>query len=107
MHDTNPPKSRPAPQISGENTAALSPIGIVTVSLDAEFNTCPSLVGEVVPEQTLPISRFTSWMGGMKPALKPGLLSEHVMDCYMIWKFADNKEGAQKFQKGPVASWTV
>jgi multiple sugar transport system substrate-binding protein len=22
---------------------------------------------------------------------------EHVMDCYVIWKFADNKEGAKKF----------
>ncbi len=33
-------------------------------------------------------------------ALKgPGarLASEHVMDCYMVWKFAENKEGAQQF----------
>jgi multiple sugar transport system substrate-binding protein len=22
---------------------------------------------------------------------------EHVMDCYVIWKFAENKEGAKKF----------
>ncbi len=29
------------------------------------------------------------------PARRIGL--EHVMDCYVIWKFADNKEGAQKF----------
>jgi multiple sugar transport system substrate-binding protein len=25
------------------------------------------------------------------------LASEHVMDCYMIWNFAENKEGAKKF----------
>jgi multiple sugar transport system substrate-binding protein len=25
------------------------------------------------------------------------LASEHVMDCYVIWNFADNKEGAQQF----------
>ncbi|HET9902275.1 MAG TPA: extracellular solute-binding protein [Xanthobacteraceae bacterium] len=29
------------------------------------------------------------------PVRRIGL--EHVMDCYAIWKFADNKEGAQKF----------
>ena len=29
------------------------------------------------------------------PVRRIGL--EHVMDCYVIWKFADNKEGAQKF----------
>jgi len=26
-----------------------------------------------------------------------GIGLEHVMDCYAIWKFADNKDGAQKF----------
>jgi multiple sugar transport system substrate-binding protein len=25
------------------------------------------------------------------------IAAEHVMDCYMIWNFADNKEGAQQF----------
>jgi multiple sugar transport system substrate-binding protein len=25
------------------------------------------------------------------------LAAEHVMDCYVIWNFADNKEGAQQF----------
>lgn len=25
------------------------------------------------------------------------LAAEHVMDCYVIWNFADNKDGAQKF----------
>jgi len=25
------------------------------------------------------------------------LASEHVMDCYLIWNFAENKEGAKKF----------
>jgi multiple sugar transport system substrate-binding protein len=25
------------------------------------------------------------------------LAAEHVMDCYVIWNFAENKEGAQKF----------
>jgi multiple sugar transport system substrate-binding protein len=25
------------------------------------------------------------------------IAAEHVMDCYVIWSFADNKEGAQKF----------
>ncbi|MBX6425824.1 MAG: extracellular solute-binding protein [Variibacter sp.] len=29
------------------------------------------------------------------PVRRIGL--EHVMDCYAIWKFAENKEGAQKF----------
>jgi multiple sugar transport system substrate-binding protein len=29
------------------------------------------------------------------PVRRIGL--EHVMDCYVIWKFAENKEGAQKF----------
>jgi multiple sugar transport system substrate-binding protein len=29
------------------------------------------------------------------PVRRIGL--EHVMDCYVIWKFADNKDGAQKF----------
>ncbi len=34
------------------------------------------------------------------PALKgpaARLASEHVMDCYFIWEFAENKEGAQQF----------
>ena len=34
------------------------------------------------------------------PALKgPArrMAAEHVMDCYMVWEFADNKEGAQQF----------
>jgi len=25
------------------------------------------------------------------------IAAEHVMDCYMIWEFADNKDGAQQF----------
>jgi multiple sugar transport system substrate-binding protein len=25
------------------------------------------------------------------------LAAEHVMDCYVVWNFADNKEGAQQF----------
>lgn len=25
------------------------------------------------------------------------IAAEHVMDCYVVWKFADNKDGAQKF----------
>jgi len=25
------------------------------------------------------------------------MASEHVMDCYVIWNFAENKEGAKKF----------
>lgn len=29
------------------------------------------------------------------PVRRMGL--EHVMDCYVVWNFADNKEGAQKF----------
>jgi multiple sugar transport system substrate-binding protein len=29
------------------------------------------------------------------PVRRMGL--EHVMDCYVVWKFADNKDGAQKF----------
>jgi multiple sugar transport system substrate-binding protein len=36
----------------------------------------------------------------LTPALKgPGgqLASEHVMDCYVIWDFAENKEGAKQF----------
>ncbi|MFB3917736.1 MAG: ABC transporter substrate-binding protein [Terriglobales bacterium] len=36
----------------------------------------------------------------LTPALKgPGgqWASEHVMDCYVIWNFAENKEGAKKF----------
>ena len=36
----------------------------------------------------------------LRPALKgPArrLASEHVMDCYVIWNFAENKEGAKKF----------
>jgi multiple sugar transport system substrate-binding protein len=36
----------------------------------------------------------------LTPALKGPvrrMASEHVMDCYVIWKFADNKDGAQKF----------
>src|SRR5207302_9337046 len=28
---------------------------------------------------------------------KARLASEHVMSCYVIWKFAQNKEGAQQF----------
>jgi multiple sugar transport system substrate-binding protein len=31
----------------------------------------------------------------MGPATR--LASEHVMDCYVIWEFAENKEGAKKF----------
>ena len=34
------------------------------------------------------------------PALKgPArrIAAEHVMDCYVIWSFADNKEGAKQF----------
>ncbi len=36
----------------------------------------------------------------LTPALKGPvrrIASEHVMDCYVIWNFADNKDGAQKF----------
>ena len=36
----------------------------------------------------------------LRPALEgPAhrLASEHVMDCYVIWNFAENKEGAKKF----------
>jgi multiple sugar transport system substrate-binding protein len=36
----------------------------------------------------------------IRPALKGPvrrLASEHVMDCYVIWDFAENKEGAKKF----------
>ena len=25
------------------------------------------------------------------------IAAEHVMDCYVIWEFAENKEGAQQF----------
>ena len=25
------------------------------------------------------------------------MAAEHVMDCYVVWKFAENKEGAKKF----------
>jgi multiple sugar transport system substrate-binding protein len=25
------------------------------------------------------------------------IAAEHVMDCYVVWNFAENKEGAQKF----------
>jgi len=34
------------------------------------------------------------------PALKGPvrrIAAEHVMDCYVVWKFAENKEGAKKF----------
>ncbi len=34
------------------------------------------------------------------PALKGPvrrIAAEHVMDCYVVWKFADNKEGAKQF----------
>jgi len=37
---------------------------------------------------------------GLTPALKGSVRAiglEHVMDCYVIWKFADNIEGAKKF----------
>ncbi len=37
---------------------------------------------------------------GLTPALKGPVrrtAAEHVMDCYVIWKFADNKEGAKQF----------
>ncbi len=36
----------------------------------------------------------------ISPALKGPvrrMAAEHVMDCYVIWNFAENKEGAQKF----------
>ncbi len=36
----------------------------------------------------------------IRPALKgPArrIASEHVMDCYVIWNFAENKDGAKKF----------
>ena len=36
----------------------------------------------------------------ISPALKGPvrrLAAEHVMNCYMIWEFAENKDGAQKF----------
>ncbi len=36
----------------------------------------------------------------LTPALKgpaAQLASEHVMDCYVIWEFAENKEGAKQF----------
>ena len=36
----------------------------------------------------------------ISPALKGPvrrMAAEHVMNCYMIWKFAENKEGAQQF----------
>jgi len=37
---------------------------------------------------------------GLTPALKGPvrrLAAEHVMDCYVIWDFAENKEGAKQF----------
>ncbi|HMK30702.1 MAG TPA: extracellular solute-binding protein [Terriglobales bacterium] len=37
---------------------------------------------------------------GLTPALKGPVArwaAEHVMDCYVIWNFADNKEGARQF----------
>ncbi|HXB54276.1 MAG TPA: carbohydrate ABC transporter substrate-binding protein, partial [Vicinamibacteria bacterium] len=36
----------------------------------------------------------------LTPALKGpvrGIAAEHVMDCYVIWNFAENKEGAKQF----------
>src|SRR5260221_6582862 len=33
------------------------------------------------------------------------IAAEHVMDCYMIWNFAENKEGAQKFLIDYMASF--
>jgi multiple sugar transport system substrate-binding protein len=44
----------------------------------------------------LPIHERIGLAKAMKgPVRRIGL--EHVMDCYVIWKFSDNKEGAQKF----------
>ena len=37
---------------------------------------------------------------GLSSALKGpvrAIAAEHVMDCYVVWDFAENKEGAQKF----------
>jgi multiple sugar transport system substrate-binding protein len=37
---------------------------------------------------------------GISPALKGpvrAIAAEHVMDCYVIWDFAENKEGAKQF----------
>src|SRR5207237_4852239 len=36
----------------------------------------------------------------LRPALKGPvrrIAAEHVMDCYVIWEFAENKEGAKRF----------
>ena len=36
----------------------------------------------------------------LRPALKGPvrrIAAEHVMDCYVVWEFAENKEGAKKF----------
>src|SRR4029077_14951608 len=36
----------------------------------------------------------------ISPALKGSarrIAAEHVMNCYVIWNFAENKEGAQQF----------
>jgi multiple sugar transport system substrate-binding protein len=44
----------------------------------------------------------------MVPALKGPvrrIASEHVMDCYVIWKFAENIEGAKKFLVDYVADF--
>jgi multiple sugar transport system substrate-binding protein len=75
---------------------------------DASSNNRAMLAGQVslvlnaisitreAEDKKLPISDqigLTKALKGEKRAI--GL--EHVMDCYVIWKFAENKEGAKKF----------
>ncbi len=73
---------------SSNNRALLA--GKVSVVLNAISTT------REAEDKKLPIADqigLTRALMGEKQAI--GL--EHVMDCYVIWKFADNKEGAKKF----------
>jgi multiple sugar transport system substrate-binding protein len=44
------------------------------------------------PEMSEKIQLAPALMGPVRR-----IAAEHVMDCYVIWKFADNKEGAKQF----------
>ncbi|HET7262682.1 MAG TPA: extracellular solute-binding protein [Casimicrobiaceae bacterium] len=74
------PSSNNRAMLAGQVSLVLNAISITR---EGENKKLP-IVGEI---------GLTRALMGAKRAI--GL--EHVMDCYVIWKFADNKEGAKRF----------
>ncbi len=73
---------------SSNNRALLA--GKISLCLNAISTT------RVAETENLPIAEQLGLTKALKGSVRAiGL--EHVMDCYVIWKFAENKDGAQKF----------